>query len=124
MDANSNRVANFLALYRDLCEKNMDKPQRGMLTLFAEKADLSRVTLSHIKCGRKQMGASMARKIEAGFSKPVGWMDQTHGDTDPRDGAERALIQQILTIYRTSPPNVKNRIIDAIKKAAAPAEGG
>jgi transcriptional regulator with XRE-family HTH domain len=124
MDANTNRVANFLALYRELCDANLHLPQRGMLTLFAEKVGISRVYLSHVKCGRKQIGAAAARKIEAGCGKTVGWLDQSHGDADPRDSAERALIQQILSIYRTAPPNVKNRIIDAIREAAAPAKGG
>lgn len=54
----------------------------------AEKSGASPVYLSQIKnetpdmkTGRpRQMGDRMARKLELGCDKPIGWMDKTHED--------------------------------------------
>ena len=117
MDASQNRIINFLDLFRQFRDANSDLPNRGLLKLFAERVDVSHVYLSHVKCGRKPIGAAVARKIESGCSKPHGWLDQSHGDTDPRDAEERMVVEQILAIYRNSPGAVKRLITDAIKKA-------
>ena len=117
MDASQNRIINFLDLLRQFRDANADLPNRGILKLFSERVGISNVYLSHVKCGRKQIGAAVARKIEARCGKPHGWLDQQHSETDPQDGTERMLLEQILIIYRNSPGAVKRLINDAIKAA-------
>ena len=117
MDASQNRIINFLELFQQFKDANSDLPNRGLLKLFAERVDVSNVYLSHVKCGRKQIGAAVARKIESKCGKPHGWMDQSHGETDPQGSEERMLVEQILVIYRNSPSAVKRLITDAIKQA-------
>ena len=120
MDASQNRIVNFLALFKQFRDANAHLPNRGLLKLFAERVDVSHVFLSHVKCGRKQIGASIARKIEAKCGQPHGWMDQPHSPADAQTGAERALVEQILAIYRNSPVSTQRLITDAIKKALTP----
>ena len=120
MDASQNRINNFLDLFRQFRDANAELPNRGLLKLFAEKVDVSNVYLSHVKCGRKQIGAAIARKIEAKCGKPHGWMDQQHDDGEAQSSEERMLVEQILIIYRNTPGTVKRLITDAIKKALEP----
>ncbi len=117
MDASQNRINNFLELFRQFREANANLPNRGLLKLFAERVCVSDVYLSHVKCGRKQIGAAIARKIESGCAKPHGWLDEQHDDGDPQTSEERMLVEQILVIYRNSPGTVKRLITDAIKQA-------
>lgn len=115
MDATQNRQTNFLALFKAFRDERPDEPNRGMLKKFAEKVDISDRYLSHVKCGRKQIGAAVARQLEAKCGKPHGWLDQPHDDGTPDNGDERVVIEQILTIYRHNPGTVKRIIADAIK---------
>lgn len=120
MDVHQTRITNFLALFRQYRDANSHLPNRGMLKSFSERVGVSPVYLSHVKCGRKEIGGAVARKIEAACGHDVGWLDQSHGETDPRDADERMLVEQILAIYRLAPGKVKRLITDAIKEALSP----
>ena len=46
--------------------------------VFAKKLELSDRYLSHVKNGRKNIGAAIARQIEKRLRLPHGWMDNPH----------------------------------------------
>jgi transcriptional regulator with XRE-family HTH domain len=117
MDAYENRMNNFLQLFKEFRDANTHLPNRGMLKLFAENVGLSPRFLSHVKCGRKQIGAAVARQIEKACNKPHGWLDMPHTDAQPNDADEQLLVEQLLAIYRGSPPKAKRLMADAIKAA-------
>jgi len=122
MDAHQNRMANFLALFKEFRDANADLPNRGMLKMFAQRLDLSDRYLSHVKCGRKQIGAAVARQIELKTGKPHGWMDQQHGEGSPATPDEAMMVEQILALYRGAPGTTKRLIAEAIKAALGDAD--
>lgn len=124
MDATQNRQTNFLALFRAFRDQHPDEPTRGMLKKFSEKVEISDRYLSHVKCGRKQLGAALARQMETKCGKPHGWLDQVHDDGTPEDGDERVLIEQILALYRNNPGTVKRIIADSIKTILSDPKNG
>lgn len=115
MDATQHRLTNFLMLFKQFREQRSDLPNRGMLKNFAEYLELSDRYLSHVKCGRKQIGSVVARQIETKAGKPHGWLDLPHTDADPSNGDERVMVEQILALYRNSPGLVRRLITDAVK---------
>ena len=121
MDATTTRQQNFIVIYKEFREnyqkQHPEQPNRGLLKLFAEKMQMSQAHLSHIKCGRKQIGSSVARQIEEFSGKPHGWLDQTHDESTPEGGDEKIMLEQILMLYRNSPGHVKRLIADAMKEA-------
>jgi phage repressor protein C with HTH and peptisase S24 domain len=52
------------------------KQEVGTLAALAREADTSAAHLGQILNGVRGMGDALARKIEANFGRPVGWMDQ------------------------------------------------
>lgn len=70
----------------------------------AERAGTSQVYLSQLrnksldsKTGRpREIGARLARKLESGCNKPIGWMDVVHGvDEQTHRIAEPAVVYEI-----------------------------
>jgi hypothetical protein len=118
MDAHAFRAQNFRTLYRQFCDANTHLPQRGLLKLFAEQLELSAKYLSHLNVGRKEIGTATARHIEARCGKPHGWLDLPHG-ADAMNADERMLVEQILSLYRTSPDTVKLLMAQAVRTVLA-----
>ena len=50
----------------------------GGLSKIADLVDCEISSLSRIKSGRKNLGASLARRIEIAAGKPSGWLDHEH----------------------------------------------
>lgn len=71
------RLINMLSLLTAFGGKRKD---------FAEKADISTAYISQLTTPnlkkRRSMGDEVARKLEASFMKPLGWMDVYHQATD------------------------------------------
>lgn len=57
----------------------------GGITAFAEKLDKSQPQISHLIGDKpvKNIGAKIARQIEAAFNKPHGWLDHPHPELWP-----------------------------------------
>jgi hypothetical protein len=72
-------------------------PEHGLITRFATFASLNPRYLSHINNGRKNIGVSLARKIELAFSKPHGWFDKLHESDDSAESSEDE--QFMLTLF-------------------------
>lgn len=120
MDTTSQiRQSNFETLYRQFRENHSDQPNRGMLKLFAEKLEMSDRYLSHVKCGRKNIGSNVARQIEQRLKLPEGWMDNQHESLTGlpvTDELERNFIETMLAIYRSSPDEARAIMLDALKR--------
>ena len=116
MDVSHFRQENFARLFKEFREAHNTLPDRGMFKKFAEKVEVSDRYLSHVRNGRRELGAATARQIEARLGKPHGWMDLPHTDDEPRDADERILVEQIINLYRHSPEVVKRHIAEAIKE--------
>ena len=115
MDATEYRLINFLTLFKEFREEKPDLPNRGMLKRFGEHIDLSDRYLSHVKCGRKQIGAATARQIESKMGKPHGWLDLPHGASQPENTEERFMVEQMLVLYRNSPDLEREMLADALR---------
>lgn len=118
MDAHAFRSQNFTTLFRQFCDANTHLPQRGLLKLFAERLELSPKYVSHLKVGRKEIGAATARHIEARCGKPHGWMDLPH-DAEAMNADERMIVEQMLSLYRASPDTVKLLMAQAVRTVLA-----
>lgn len=117
MDTTSKiRHENFMQLFRKFREQHPKLPQRGMLKMFAERVELSDRYLSHIKTGRKNIGASIARQIEKRLRLPVGWMDNPHTQTEPADELERNFVDTALALYRSAPAEARAMMLEFLKK--------
>lgn len=118
MDTAQIRQHNFQTLFRRFKEQNAHLPDRGMLKLFAEKLELSDRYLSHLNCGRKNIGANIARHIEKRLKLPHGWMDNDHDRQpvgEPADELERNFVETALAIYRSSPAEARSMMLDFLK---------
>jgi hypothetical protein len=115
MDNAQLRLANFMFLFNKFKEENSDKPQRGMLKLFAEKLELSDRYLSHVKCGRKQIGANTARHVEDKMQLPRGWMDMPHEGAFAGTEGEAMFIETSLALYRNNPAAARELMVEMLK---------
>ena len=116
MDASKTRHENFMELFRRFREKNAELPDRGMLKLFGEHLELSDRYLSHIKCGRKDIGHATARTVELKCGVPPGWLDQVHTDLEPRSLTERAFFETAAALFRASSVQAQAVMLDLLKK--------
>ena len=126
------RYRNFAILYDEFCDSvfklNPGAPMKGMLKAFAEQMGMSDRYLSHVKCNRKPVGHTVARKIEAGCGKPVGWMDVDHDAlanslaVGAKSQREREFVQMAMEIYKANPEGAQaamtRMLIDMLKKSA------
>jgi hypothetical protein len=115
MDSSTTRKQNFDFLFKEFRDARPTLPDRGMLKLFAAHLELSDRYLSHVKCGRKDIGHAVARHIEERSGKEPGWLDQRHQDIDPKDALERNFIETMLAVYRASPVEARQMMTDALK---------
>ena len=119
MDATDHRLTNFLNLFTAFREERPELPNRGMLKLFAEHLETSDRYLSHVKCGRKQIGAVVAREIEIKCGKPHGWLDLPHTDAEPTNADEKAIVEQVLALHRADPGIVRRIVTNALNSILA-----
>lgn len=128
MDANEIRKANYDALYRDFCEKEAREglPPRGSLNRFGDFTGINPRYLSHIKGGRKQIGADIARQLEQAFGKPHGWLDRDHvGGVDSNTRAEREFLALALRLFRVSPLEAQSVLVNfAAERLGGAAQAG
>lgn len=117
MDTAQIRHQNFLELFRQFRDQHSELPQRGMLKLFAERIDLSDRYLSHIKTGRKNIGANVARHIEAKLKLPHGWLDNVHKPTsEPSNTAEESFLGTALALYRSNPVDAQAMMLEFLQR--------
>ena len=106
MEISEIRMRNYkslLLMFRDRPDQ-AGLPEHGLFTRFADKAGVSARYLSHINNDRKNIGTATARRMEAGFGLPVGWMDNDHeGNSDTLTAAEREHVATSLKLFRESP---------------------
>ncbi len=117
MDSAQIRHKNFKKLFVGFIDQHPHLPQRGMLKLFAERLELSDRYLSHIKCGRKNIGNHVARAIEERLDLPHGWMDREHDTLRmPTDEKEKLFIETALTLFRAQPNEAREMMIDLLRQ--------
>jgi hypothetical protein len=117
MDSAQIRHKNFKKLFAGFIDQHPHLPQRGMLKLFAERLELSDRYLSHIKCGRKNIGNHVARAIEERLDLPHGWMDREHDTLRmPTDEKEKLFIETALTLFRAQPNEAREMMIDLLRQ--------
>ena len=119
MDSAQIRHHNFMKLFNDFIHDHPGESQRGMLKMFAVRLELSDRYLSHIKCGRKNIGSTVARTIEERLELPRGWMDRQHGpgpvepSSDPK---EKLFIETALILYRTQPLEARDLMLNLLRE--------
>ena len=114
---NQARQLNFLQLFQEFRQARPELPDRGMLKAFAEKAEMSDRYLSHVRCGRKPIGHSIARRLEQAFAKPDGWMDRVHTPAQPQTADEHEFLSAALALLRASPADAQE-LLQAFQRNA------
>jgi len=111
------RHSNFIKLFNDFIDRHPDAPQRGMLKAFAEHLQLSDRYLSHIKCGRKNIGNNVARAIEERLKLPHGWMDREHDAFKlPTDDREKLFLETALSLFRAQPIEARDLMLNLLRQ--------
>lgn len=106
MDTNGIRLGN----YRTLLLQFRARPdqegllEHGLLTRFAKVSGISPQYLSHIINGRKNIGQTVARRLESGLGMPHGWMDNDHATAAKSAlNPEAEFLSAMKEIYREFP---------------------
>lgn len=126
------RLNNALVLFDEFVHNTIKHPDaatlRGLEGRFAERVGIQPSYWSQIKSRARQIGERLARQFEQQCKKPMGWMDQDHGnralqptatsaaddDLTPRDGDERFIMGLVLTYYRRHPQRARQRLLDLL----------
>jgi plasmid maintenance system antidote protein VapI len=121
------RYRNYLELRKRLREIERDEfPERGALTRFADKIGMPPRYVSHIHNKRKTIGHLIARRIEAAFDLPNGWLDVDHAAGSLiMDPAAREFSALAIRLYLRDPAGVRQalmRYMEARLDASEPAE--
>ena len=99
---------------REVRRQNLEllREQEGSVRALADRADTDPNYLSQILGGhgKHHMGHSMARRFEVAFSKPQGWMDIPHDDSEPDDEAI-----EIASLIKMLPPPQRDSIKSLIR---------
>lgn len=113
-----------MALYKQFTDANLHLPARGMLKTFAGHLGMSERYLSHLKCGRKNMGNAVARGIEEALGLTRGWMDREHAESDgltvDSDEAEKLFLETAKALYRSDPERARRALMDLLRKQLLP----
>lgn len=123
MDNAQIRHRNFMTLYQQFRDANSHLPARGMLKIFAGHLGLSERYLSHLKCGRKNMGNVTARGIEETLGLEHGWMDRMHAEeslTADSDEAEKLFLETAKALYRSDPERARRALMELLRKQLLP----
>lgn len=100
----------------------------GTIAALARKAETDPSYISQIrsKVTKREMGDSLARKLEKAANKWHGWMDHGHGKdvaittgNKVHRGALTRHEEAIIEIYRQLPPGVRKRFLDIVYAFAA-----
>lgn len=113
MDIHEIRLNNFRELLRMVEDRLGSK--RGVLREFAAITGISERQVSHLKCGRRNIGSATARNIERVFRIPDGWMDADHSGPNPSTESERLFVETALALYRRNPLAAHEAIARALK---------
>ena len=98
-------------------------PPKGLEQAFAARLQVSPSTWSQLK-NQRPISDKMARQIEHGCDKPVGWLDAEHAElhsaADEPDAAEERLIAEVRAIWRSGNARTRRALRTAIKAVGAP----
>lgn len=99
----SGKLFNIDMEIREIRRKNLLHltEQIGSFEKLAKVVETSPSVFSQIKTGARNMGHTLARKIELKLRKPVGWMDAQHKDN---------VAEEPLALYSVSAP-LQSRIL-------------
>jgi hypothetical protein len=126
--------------------KNADAATlRGLEGRFAERLQIQPSYWSQIKGRSRQIGERLARQFEQLCHKPMGWMDQPHGQPGwgeasrgaaapaavqasnedaqrnvPQDDDERFIVGLVLSYYRRHPQRARARLLDLLGEVLTP----
>jgi hypothetical protein len=143
------RLDNALRLFDEFVRATVKQADaatlRGLERRFAERLQIQPSYWSQIKGRSRQIGERLARQFEQLCKKPVGWMDQAHGDgashavnqvfqpldaadasrseapaSQPLDDDERFIVGLVLTYYRRHPQRARARLLDLLGEVLAP----
>jgi hypothetical protein len=122
---------------------------RGLEGRFAERLQIQPSYWSQIKGRSRQIGERLARQFEQLCRKPMGWMDQPHGQAGwgepvrgtttfataaappsaavedaqrsvPQDDDERFIVSLVLSYYRRHPQRARARLLDLLGEVLTP----
>jgi len=113
MDIHDIRRANYKQLLDEFRSTSDESrlPVHGALKRFAEHADVSARYLSHINNSRKRIGNKLARQLERGCAKSLGWLDIARGTDRDDDEFMHALYQRACTLSRIATRDVLLSIV-------------
>ncbi|MFZ2988663.1 hypothetical protein, partial [Ideonella sp.] len=135
------RLDNALVLFDEFVKSTVKQADaatlRGLEGRFAERLQIQPSYWSQIKSRSRQIGERLARQFEQCCQKPVGWMDQPHGQgaaalglpdangrelesSLPQDDDERFIVGLVLTYYRRHPQRARNRLLDLLGEVLTP----
>jgi hypothetical protein len=109
------RYENFKRLLDEFQDKRTTKNERGLLLEFSQAVDISDRQLSHLRCGRRNIGSASARQIEKGLRLAEGYMDVEHGVTRPENPNEQHFIETALSLYRANPLATQQAMLDLLR---------
>jgi len=115
MGIHETRYANFNFLLEGF-QLNRGGVERGLLRDFGIAVGISDRQLSHLKCQRRNIGTATARQIERSLGLEDGWMDVPHGADIPMTDRERGIVDLILALYRASPVDTQEAILNLLKE--------
>lgn len=116
------RRANYLTLFKRFQEKNY-QIGHGIVKAFAAKVGVSDAYMSHIRCGRKEVGTKTARRMEEAFGLPEGWMDQAHDKEGPVESDEEFFVETFVSLLRGSPGEARGMMLKLIKEQQSKKSG-
>jgi hypothetical protein len=97
------RRTNLLLLIKETPEKTM--------VALAEKCGINEVYLSLVKVRDRGMGDSVARRLESGMRKRVGWMDVMHSKRRQNNASEQTSEElELIQAYRACSGRAKKTI--------------
>lgn len=127
MDINEIRMGNYKALINKFQARADQRglANHGLLKRFGEFSGLSPKYMSHINHNRKNIGGVIARKLEAAFDMPHGWLDNIHeNETRGEFGDEQKFMQALLLrAYRANQVETKVALLDVISQNSRPPKG-
>lgn len=109
------RFKNFQRLLDEFQNKRTTKNERGLLLEFSQSVGISDRQLSHLRCGRRNIGTAAARQIEAGLRLSSGYMDVSHDVNLPETPNEKHFIETALEIFRTNPVGAQQAMLDLMR---------
>jgi hypothetical protein len=111
-DMHAIRRENLHSLIREFAQARIAEGDSaiGIEREFAEKLQVSKSLLSHLKSARP-ISDAMAKQIEARFAKPTGWMSEAHVNIVARPApGEEAFIAAARAAYRAASKGERQRL--------------